>query len=98
MSLLLLSSPNLEEVNFFYCDLSPDQRTYILKYCEKHILKSISFTQCMNLEENFVKSILLACPSLENMLIDGCPFIEEEELVELAEMLPNKPNVEVYDP
>ena len=54
--------------------------------------------QCMNLENDFVESILLDCLSLKKMLIDGCPSTEEEELVRLAELLPNEPHVEVFGP
>lgn len=106
VSLLLSFSPRLEAISFDSCiRLVHTLKTEILLWCKipsakKIVLKWI----CMDDTIEFLRDVLLNCPSLENMLLFDVLFlgtdseweVMEDSLQNLAKSLPNKPKIIIF--
>lgn len=98
ISLLLSSSAKLESLSFKRCNLlSSEIKTHILKCCELYPVKKVSFC-CSVIEKEYIKDLLLNCHTLIYLNIDGCfESADEDELLKFAEILVNKPMIDVSD-
>lgn len=88
LSLLLSSSPKLKSVSFTFAKLEKKDLMIIARNYVKN--------KRIPLETEFLKCILLNCPSLKEIIVFGTdPRGEEMEkaLKNLAKSLPNKPKV-----
>lgn len=97
-SLFLSSSTKFESLSFKRCNLlSSEIKADILKCCELYPVKKISF--CFSLiEKEFIKDLLLNCRTLNYLNIDGCfESADEDELLKFAEILVNKPEIDISD-
>lgn len=99
VSLLLSSSPKLESLSFEVTYLlSSDLTKHILKCCEVCPIKNISFNDSA-VDADYIKYLLFSCHSLSSLNIDGCfSARHSNEIIQLAETLPNKPKIVVHIP
>lgn len=93
--LFISSSPVLRSISFTYCTLSHELQSQILLWCKNPSAKKIEFW-CLDLELDFLRNILLSCPSLKDMAVTECSVDvpdTKEILHRLARSLPNKPKI-----
>lgn len=92
--LLMSISPNLEYLTFHACHLASEVKSNFLNSFEKTFLKYITFN-CMDIDIRFLKDILLRCPYLKTLRMEGIsyPLQEITELTEYAKKLANKPDI-----
>lgn len=75
ITLFLLDSPQLISISFRNGFLAFSVRHFILKWCDTvSINKKVIYFKGLELERNFVKGILSACPPLHAVCLDGCSF------------------------
>lgn len=96
ISLLMTSSEKLESLTIegLLCQFSSEIKTLILKCCELNPLKILSFSNCW-IKKDFIKELLLKCHTLSCLNAGNLWKTEEVELLEFAEILPNKPKIYV---
>ena len=93
--LVISSSPTLKSISFIYCTLSREVQTQILLWCKNPSSRKIDFW-CLDLEIEFLKNILVNCPSLKDMTLTECSVDADdtkEILQNIAKNLPNKPKI-----
>lgn len=102
---LLSSSLRLEFISFDKCMLSLELKAHILLWCKNPFAKNIEFGRIIiYFEMDFLKDILLNCPSLKTMRVIDYLFygIGSEEidlkrtLLSFAASLPNKPKIVLF--
>lgn len=91
-----LRATNLKSIAFLGCNLlSSEIKAFILKCCKQCPIKEVSFCES-NIEKEFIKELLLN-GILTYLNIQMCfeDKEDEEEILEYAKSLPNKPEIEV---
>lgn len=98
MCLLLTSSEKLESLTFNRCKLeSSEIKAHILKCCELNPVNKISFEGC-SINKRYIKDLLLNCRTLNYLNVYGrfdSDDEDEDELLEFAAILPNKPKIDI---
>ncbi|KFM58582.1 hypothetical protein X975_25837, partial [Stegodyphus mimosarum] len=93
LSLILKSSPNIENLSILHSELTDLQlNNTLLKYCEQNTLKCLNFS-FSEVDVNFLVLVIISCTSLKRLNVEFCKDIHIEDIDMLTQAASSTKNV-----